>query len=158
MSQDRIGDRISRINGLKWSCLKCFCIVYPQAKFYVYVYITIDRSSICVSILLQIMKKSTFGNFVQNCQLFFFPDKWFQSEKKITEFFFFLQSQVPLDLTKKKKKKKKTPFDLDAALNEDGAADGPTVTAPEPKVEEPQEPALPEEGKTQREQTFTPHF
>ncbi|PVD20831.1 hypothetical protein C0Q70_18992 [Pomacea canaliculata] len=41
--------------------------------------------------------------------------------------------------------KETSQFDYCDALNEDGAADGPTVTAPEPKVEEPQEPALPEE-------------
>lgn len=42
---------------------------------------------------------------------------------------------LPIDLSKKKKKKKKTPFDLDAALNEDGTDGGPSQT-PEPKAEE----------------------
>lgn len=53
---------------------------------------------------------------------------------------------IPFDLTKKKKKKKKTPFDLDAALNEDGAADGSPSPAPETKAEEPQQaPAVDED-------------
>ena len=55
--------------------------------------------------------------------------------------------QIPIDLTKKKKKKKKTPFDLDAALNEDGAADGTPSQATEP--EETPAPAV-EEGNYYR--------
>ncbi|XP_070201046.1 eukaryotic translation initiation factor 2 subunit 2-like isoform X2 [Littorina saxatilis] len=43
---------------------------------------------------------------------------------------------IPFDLMKKKKKKKKTGFDLDAALNEDGAADGSPSQATENKAEE----------------------
>lgn len=46
---------------------------------------------------------------------------------------------MPFDLAKKKKKKKRTPFDLDAALNEDGTADGLPSPAPEPKIEEKEE-------------------
>lgn len=53
---------------------------------------------------------------------------------------------MPFDLSKKKKKKKKTPFDLDAALNEDGAADGsPSTAPPEPKVEDTPAPAVEED-------------
>ncbi|KAL8590609.1 hypothetical protein ACOMHN_011045 [Nucella lapillus] len=52
---------------------------------------------------------------------------------------------MPFDLAKKKKKKKKTPFDLDAALNEDGAADGSPSTAPETKAEETPAPAVEED-------------
>lgn len=52
---------------------------------------------------------------------------------------------IPFDLTKKKKKKKKTPFDLDAALNEDGAADGSPSAAPESKAEDTPAPAVEEE-------------
>lgn len=45
---------------------------------------------------------------------------------------------IPFDLSKKKKKKKKTPFDLDAALNDDGTADGSPSPAPDTKPEESQ--------------------
>lgn len=45
---------------------------------------------------------------------------------------------IPFDLSKKKKKKKKTPFDLDAALNDDGVADGSPSPAPDTKPEESQ--------------------
>jgi hypothetical protein len=51
--------------------------------------------------------------------------------------------QLPFDLSKKKKKKKKTPFDLDAALNEDGT----TETTPSQTAEAEDTPAAPEEGK-----------
>nr|KAG5708981.1 hypothetical protein BaRGS_004620 [Batillaria attramentaria] len=52
-------------------------------------------------------------------------------------------TRIPFDMTKKRKKKKKTPFDLDAALNEDGAADGSPSPAPETKAEEPEEAPAP---------------
>ena len=51
--------------------------------------------------------------------------------------------KIPFDLTKKKKKKKKTPFDLDAALNEDGATDGAPTAATETKAEDTPAPAAP---------------
>lgn len=50
--------------------------------------------------------------------------------------FFLFSLKIPFDLMKKKKKKKKTGFDLDAALNEDGAADGSPSQATENKAEE----------------------